>query len=69
LKASLHLADVAEKPRNQHIVFVDSNKEGMVMRPISQWSEFCWLLNQVAFFVLFVTLLTFRIVLHVLLPS
>lgn len=27
LKASLHLADVAEKPRNQHIVFVDSNKE------------------------------------------
>jgi len=31
LKASLHLADVAEKPRNQHIVFVDSSKEGMLM--------------------------------------
>ena len=31
LKALLHLTDVAEKPRNQHVVFVDSNKEGQLM--------------------------------------
>jgi len=31
LKARLHLTDVADTPRNQHVVFVDSNKEGLLM--------------------------------------
>lgn len=28
LKASLHLLDAEDKPKNKHIIFVDSKKEG-----------------------------------------